>query len=89
MVHRSEQVATAAKGILHEAVDREKPLRVRGGFKPAHLSLTLARRLMRDLRSVVLVLLRAVYDGRHHSTVRRSVFAYAGPKVWHHGRIVS
>ena len=72
MVHRSEQVATATKGILHEAVDREKPLRVRGGFKPAHLALTLARRLMRDLRSVVLVLVACC--------VRRTASQYGAPQ---------
>ena len=35
--------------IQHESVDREKPLRVHGGFEPAHLSLALSRRLMRTL----------------------------------------
>ena len=61
------------KEIQHESVYREKPLRVHGGFEPTHLSLTLSRRLMRDLRAVVLVLLRAVHHGRHHGTVSRGV----------------
>ena len=73
MVNRSEQVAADAKEILHESVDREKPLRVRGGSEPAHLSLALSCRLMRDLRAVVLVLPGAVHHGRHHGAVRRGV----------------
>ncbi len=36
--------------IQHESVYREKLLRVPGGFEPAHLSIALPRRLMRDLR---------------------------------------
>ena len=72
-MNRSEEVATDTKEILHEAVYREKALRVRGGFEPAHLALPLARRLMRNLRSVVLVLVRAMHDGRHHGAVRRGV----------------
>ena len=44
--------------IQHESVDREKPLRVRGGFEPAHLSLAApaaadepeAQRLSRAIR---------------------------------------
>ena len=75
MVNGPEEVAADTKEILHGSVYREKPLRVRGGFKPAHLSLALSGRLMRDLRSVVLVLPRAVHDGRHHGTVRRRVTA--------------
>ena len=39
--------------IQYESVYREKPLRVRGGLEPAHLSLALPRRLMRDLRCVL------------------------------------
>ena len=66
-------MASYTKEILHESVDREKPLRVRGRFEPAHLSLALSRRLMRDLRSVVLVLPRAVNYRRHHGAVRRGV----------------
>ena len=33
----------------HESVDREKPLRVPGGYEPAHLSLALSRWLMQNL----------------------------------------
>ena len=61
--------------ILYEAVDREKSLRVRGGLEPAHLALTLSRRLVRDLRAIVRILFRAVDHRRHHGTVRRRVAA--------------
>ena len=64
VVNRSEQVAADTKEILHEAVYREKSLRGRGGFEPAHLALALARRLMRHFRAVVLVLVRGVWTAR-------------------------
>ena len=59
--------------IQHESVDREKPLRVRGGFAPAHLSLALSRRLMRNFCAVVRILPRAVNDGWYHVAVRCGV----------------
>ena len=61
--------------IQHESVDREKPLRVRSGFEPAHLSLALSRRLMRHLCAVVRVSVRAMGDGRHDRSVRSPVAA--------------
>jgi len=64
-----------AKEIPNEAVHRQESLRVSGGFEPPHLSLALAGRLMRDFCSIVLVLLRAVNDGRHHEAVGRRVAA--------------
>ena len=69
----SQQVAAGAKEILHEAVHRQEVLRVADRLEPAHLPFTLPRRLMRDLRPVVLVLPRAVWDRRHHGAVRRRV----------------
>ena len=49
MVRRPKQMSPDPEEIQHESVDREKPLRVRRGFEPAHLSLALSRRLMRNL----------------------------------------
>ena len=69
VVNRSEQVTADTEEVLHESVHREKPLRVRGGFESTHLPLALARRLMRDFRSIVLVLPGAVNDGRHDRAV--------------------
>ena len=57
----------------HESVDREKPLRVPGGYEPAHLSLALSRRLMQNLCAVVRILPRAVNHGWHHGAVRHGV----------------
>ena len=59
----------------HESLDREKPLRVRGGCEPAHLSLALSRRLMRHFCAVVLVSVRAMGDGQHDCSVRSPVAA--------------
>ena len=75
VVNRSEQVTADTEEVLHESVYREKPLRVRGGFESTHLSLALARRLMRDLRSIVLVLPGVANDGRHDRAVGRRIAA--------------
>ena len=48
---------------------------MRGGFEPSHLALALPRRLMRDLRSIVLVLPGAVNDRRHGRPVSGRVAA--------------
>ena len=74
-MRRAQQVSTDPKQILHGTVHRQEALRVSNGLEPSHLTFALPRRLMRDLRSVVFVLSRAVYDGRHHRTVRRGIAA--------------
>ena len=56
--------------ILHGIVHRQEALRMFNRLESSHLAFALPRRLMRDLRSVVLVLLRAVDHGRHHRAVR-------------------
>ena len=61
--------------IQHESVYRENPLRVRSGFEPAHLSLALSRRLMRNLCAIVRVSVRAMGDGRHDHSVRSLIAA--------------
>ena len=58
----AQQVTSDTKEIEHESVHRQEALRVRGGFEPSHLPLALPRRLMRDLRSIVLVLPGAVHN---------------------------
>ena len=75
MVRRPKEMSPDSEEIQHESVDREKPLRVRSGFEPAHLSLALSRRLMRNLCAVVLVSVRAMGDGRHDRSVRSPVAA--------------
>ena len=66
-------VARPGRDSARVAVDREKPLRGRGGCEPAHLSLALSRRLMRTRCAVVRILPRAVNHGWHHGAVRRGV----------------
>ena len=73
VVRRPKEMSPDPEEIQHESVDREKPLRVRGGFEPAHLSLALSRRLMRTLCAVVRILPRTVNHGWHHGAVRRGV----------------
>ena len=68
-------MSAETKEILHESVYREKPLGVCGGFEAAHLSLALPRRLMRHLRSIVLILPGAVNHGRHDRAVGRRIAA--------------
>ena len=50
MVHSSEQVAATTEEILDGAIHREKPLRVRGRFEPAHLLLPQPTRGVEDDR---------------------------------------
>ncbi len=61
-MHGPQQMSADPEEIQYESVHREEPLRMHGGPEPAHLSLALSRRLMRDLSPVVLVLPRAVND---------------------------
>ena len=75
MVSRPQHVTSHTKEIPHESVYRQKTLRVRGRLKPLHLSLALAGPLVRHLRSIVLVLPRAVNNRRHDRAVRRRVAA--------------
>ena len=65
-----EQVAADPEQILDDAVHRCEPVQMGGRLEPSHLPLTLAGRLMRDLRSVVFVLASTVDHGRHYGAVR-------------------
>ena len=71
----TQQVAADPKQILHGIVHRQETLRMFNRLESSHLAFALPRRLMRDFRSVVLVLLRAVDHGRHHRAVRCRVAA--------------
>ena len=64
-----------AEEIEYGALDREKPLRVRGGLEPAHLALPLPGWLVGDFCAVVHVLICTVDHRRHHGPVRRGVAA--------------
>jgi len=71
VVNSSTQVAPNPKQMLNKSVYPKKPLRVRGGFEPAHLALSLPRRLGGDLSSIVGVLVGNVDHGRHDDPVGR------------------
>ena len=73
MVGCPEQVAADTEEVEHESMHGEEALHVSGGFESSHLSLALPGRLMRHLRSIVLVLPCAVHHGRHHGPVRRGL----------------
>ena len=53
MVAGTQQMPSDSEEIQDHSVDRQEPLRLSGGFEPAHLSLSLSRRLMRDFGPVV------------------------------------
>ena len=62
----SQQMAPDAEEILHDTVNRREPLELSGRLETPHLALTLAGRLVGDLRAVVLVLIGAVKHRWHH-----------------------
>ena len=71
MLSSPQQVTSYPKEIEHESMHRQEALSMRGRLESPHLSLPLSGRLMRDFRSIVLVLRRAVSDGRHDGAVGR------------------
>ncbi len=59
--------------IQDDAVDRQESLRLSGGLEPAHLALSLSRRLMRDFGPVVRTASGVVNHRRHGASPRRAV----------------
>jgi hypothetical protein len=51
---------------LNESAQPQESLRLSGGFEAPHLSLALASGLMRVFGAIVVLLLRAVNNSRHH-----------------------
>ena len=66
MVGGPEQMAADPEEVLHDAVHRREPLELPGGLEAAHLPFALSCRFVRDLGSVVGVLLGPMHDRRHH-----------------------
>jgi hypothetical protein len=60
----AHQISTAAKQVVDGTMNREKTLGLSWEFKPAHLTFSEARRLMRDFRPVVSPAVLAVVDAR-------------------------
>ena len=65
-MHGSQPMAPDAEEILHDTVNRRKPLELSGRFETPHLALPLSGRLVGDLRAGVRVLIGAVKYRRHH-----------------------
>jgi hypothetical protein len=68
-----QQVTPDTEEVLGDSVHRQEPLRLSGGLEPPHLSLSLSRRLVGNLRSIVPVSAGVVDDGRHDRSLRRGI----------------
>jgi hypothetical protein len=53
VVDGPQQVASDSEEILNDSVHRTESLRLTNGFEPAHLSLALSNRLMRNFSPIV------------------------------------
>ena len=73
MVGRAHEVPSNGEQVLNDSVNREESLGLLRRLEPAHLSLSLSRRLMRDFGSVVGVTIRDVKDRRHDRPVCRAI----------------
>ena len=75
MVGCAQKVPSNAEQVLDDPVNREESLGLSWRLEPAHLSLSLSRRLMRDFGSIVFINVIEMFHGRHHRTVRGSIAA--------------
>ena len=66
-------MASQAKESIDRAVNRKKPLRLPRRFAPAHLVCSLARRLMRDFRSIVAATNLAVAHAEQELAAGRTI----------------
>ena len=73
MMTRLQQMSSDAKEVLNEPMHGQESLRLSRRFELPHLSFPLSRRLVRDFRSVVSVLVGVVDDGRHDLAVSGTV----------------
>jgi len=75
VVDGAQQVTPDPKQIANDAMDRQKALHLGGRFEPTHLVLPLARGLVEDFGSVVLVAGGAVRNVRHHGALGSGIAA--------------
>jgi len=61
-----QQMAPNSEEILDDTVDGGEALEMAHRLEAAHLTFALSRRFMRDLGSVIRVLIGTVHDRRHH-----------------------
>ena len=69
IINRLHEMATQAKHILGESVEREKPLSLSRGGKPTPVTFPWARGFVRYFRTIVGVNVIEVFYGRHHRTM--------------------
>ena len=70
---RLQRVSSDAEEVLDKSMNGQESLGLTRRFEPSHLPFTLPRRLVRDLGSIVLVLVGAVDDGWHDLAVSGAV----------------
>jgi len=73
MIHRSKMVTTVPEKVVHTRVVTEKALRLISGFEPPHLPLSLSGGLVRQLGTIIRVLLRVVNCIRYHRACGRRI----------------
>jgi hypothetical protein len=73
VIGRAHEMPPNSKQVLDDSVNREESLGVLRRLEPAHLSLSLSRRLMRDLSPIVRIPARVMDHRRHDVPPRRTV----------------
>jgi hypothetical protein len=68
MVHRSKMVTTVPEKVVHTSVVTEKALRLISGFESPHLPFSLSGGLVRQLGTIIRVLLGVVNGARYNRT---------------------
>ncbi len=66
-------MAAKSKQVLRQSMECEKPLRLGRGGKPSHCPFSLARRFVRDFRSIVRIDVVDVIDRGHDRTMSRII----------------
>jgi hypothetical protein len=66
-------MATVPEEIVNTSVDAEKALRLMSGFEPPHLPLSLSGGLVRQLSTIIRVLLCVVNRTRYHRACGRRI----------------
>jgi hypothetical protein len=72
-----QEMPSEAEEIVEWAMDRKRPLGLPRGFESAHLTFSVARRLVRDFRSVVSTAVLAVADARQELSASSAITAKA------------
>ena len=68
-----KKMPSEAEEVVDGALDRLKPLCLPRRFKPAHVAFSLARRLLRDFRSIVSAAVLAMVHARQELAVSSGI----------------